>query len=47
MFYYVIQEELKIANLLQSILIEEEINNREADLSLKLEKQTACKVQTL
>ncbi|XP_017552052.1 cilia- and flagella-associated protein 43 isoform X1 [Pygocentrus nattereri] len=37
------QEELKIANLAHSLLIEEEILNREKDLNYKLEKARALK----
>uniref|UniRef100_A0A667Y847 Uncharacterized protein n=1 Tax=Myripristis murdjan TaxID=586833 RepID=A0A667Y847_9TELE len=39
------QEELKITNIVYSILIEEEIRNREVELSLKLEKFLAYKVR--
>ncbi|KAM6956299.1 cilia- and flagella-associated protein 43 [Aplochiton taeniatus] len=39
----VYQEELKITNLAHSILIEDEIRNRERELSLKLEKTRAFK----
>ncbi|KAM4607453.1 cilia- and flagella-associated protein 43 [Polymixia lowei] len=40
------QEELKMVNLVYSILIEEEMRNREAELSLKLEKKRAYKNET-
>ncbi|XP_029926952.1 cilia- and flagella-associated protein 43 [Myripristis murdjan] len=39
------QEELKITNIVYSILIEEEIRNREVELSLKLEKFLAYKAE--
>lgn len=38
------QEELKIANLIHSILIEDEILNRERELNHRLEKKRASKV---
>lgn len=46
-FWCILQEELKITYLVYSVIIEEEMRNRELELKLKLEKTLAYKVREL
>lgn len=46
-FVCILQERLKITYLAYSVLVEEEIRNREQELKLKLEKMVAHKVRKL
>lgn len=41
----ILQEELKITYLVYSVLVEEEMRNRELELKLKLEKTMSHKVR--